>query len=179
MGLNWKCPFSPFTYPITCKVEFWYSKSLCNRDTVSNRTYQNFRDQRLVRPGSKFPNWKRSQPISYKAKFSQRCNIYLVDLKCSITYQNTGGKLRSDQFLYHEIPKMAKSYLTTYMDELSTKLNWFIYDRDLCHERFKRLLAFRDHPVSTYLIILRKFNTYYPLIRTRRNVSFWRILRTY
>ena len=33
-----------------------------------------------------------------------------------------GGKLRSDQFLYHEMPKMAKSYLTTYMDELSTKL---------------------------------------------------------
>ena len=33
-----------------------------------------------------------------------------------------GRKLRSDQFLYHEMPKMAKSYLTTYMDELSTKL---------------------------------------------------------
>ena len=26
------------------------------------------------------------------------------------------------QFLYHEMPKMAKSYLTTYMDELSKKL---------------------------------------------------------
>ena len=33
-----------------------------------------------------------------------------------------GGKLRSDQFLYHEMPKMAKSYLITYMDEFSTKL---------------------------------------------------------
>ena len=32
------------------------------------------------------------------------------------------GETKSDQFLYHEIPKMAKSYLTTYMDELSTKL---------------------------------------------------------
>ena len=31
-------------------------------------------------------------------------------------------KLRSDEFLYHEMPKMAKSYVTTYMDELSTKL---------------------------------------------------------
>ena len=28
----------------------------------------------------------------------------------------------SDQILYHEMPKMAKIYLTTYMDELSTKL---------------------------------------------------------
>ena len=36
-----------------------------------------------------------------------------------------GGKLRSDQVLYHEIPKIAKSYLTTYMDELSTKLRSF------------------------------------------------------
>ena len=33
-----------------------------------------------------------------------------------------GGELRSDHFLYHEMPKMAKSYLTTYIDELSTKL---------------------------------------------------------
>ena len=28
----------------------------------------------------------------------------------------------SGQFLCHETPKMAKSYLTTYMVELSTKL---------------------------------------------------------
>ena len=108
LGLNWKCPFSPFTYPITYKVEFWYFKSLCNRDTVSNRTYQNFRDKRLVRPGSKYPNWQRSQPISYKAKFSHRDNIYLVDLKSNITYQNIRGKLKSDRFLYHEMPKIAK-----------------------------------------------------------------------
>ena len=33
-----------------------------------------------------------------------------------------GEKLRSEQFLYHEMPKMVKSYLTTSMDELSTKL---------------------------------------------------------
>ena len=65
------------------------SRVLCNRDTVSNRNYQNFRDKRQVRPGSKCPNWQRSQPISYKAKFSQRYNIYLVDLKYNITYQLT------------------------------------------------------------------------------------------
>ena len=54
-------------------------------------------------------------------KFSQRDNIYLIDLKYNITYQTIRGELRSDQFLYHEIPKMAKSYLTTYIDELFTK----------------------------------------------------------
>ena len=100
MGLNWKCPFSPFTYPITYKVEIFYFKSLCNRDTVWNRTYQNFRDKRLVRPGSKCPNWQRVQPISYKAKFSQRYNIYLLDLKYNITYQNIRG---SDRSLYPEM----------------------------------------------------------------------------
>ena len=120
MGLNWKCPFSPFTYPITYKVEFCYFKSFCNRDTVSNRTYQSFRDKRLVTPGSKCPNWQRSQPISYKIKFWQTYNIYLVDLKCNITYQNTQGVTRADQFLYHKMPKIAKSYLRSYMDELST-----------------------------------------------------------
>ena len=48
--------------------------------------------KRLVRLGSKCPNWQRSQPISYKAKFSQRYNIYLVDLKRNITYQNIRGE---------------------------------------------------------------------------------------
>ena len=86
-------------------VGFWYFKSLCNRDAVSNKTYQYFRDKRLVRPGSKYPNWQRCQTISYKAKFSHRDNIYLVDQK---TYQNIWGKLRSDRFLYDEMPKMAK-----------------------------------------------------------------------
>ena len=84
----------PFTYSITYKVEFWYFKSLCDSHAVSNRTYQNFRDKRMVRSGSKCPNWQRSQPISYKAKFSQRYNIYLVDLKCNITYQNIRGKTK-------------------------------------------------------------------------------------
>ena len=78
MGLNWKYSFLHISNAIIYKVEFWYFKSLCNRHTVSNKTYQNFRDKRLVRPGSKCPNWQRSQPISYKAKFSQRYNIYLV-----------------------------------------------------------------------------------------------------
>ena len=108
MGLNWKCPFLPFTYPITTKVEFLYFKSLCNSDTISNRTYQSFCDKRLVKPGSKCPNWQRSKPIRCMVKFPQRDNRYLVDLKYNINYQNIWGKLSSDQFLYHEMLKMAK-----------------------------------------------------------------------
>ena len=91
MGLNWKFPFSPFTYPITYKVGFWYFRSLYIRDTVSDKTYQIFRDKRLVTPGSKYAIWQRSQPISYKAKFLQRDNVYLVDFKYNITYQNIRG----------------------------------------------------------------------------------------
>ena len=100
MGLNWKCPFSLFTYLITYKVEYWYFKSLCKRDTVWNRTYQHVRDKRLVRPGSKCPNWQIFQPISYKAKFSQRDNICLEDLKCNITYQNTPGENQGQTDFY-------------------------------------------------------------------------------
>ena len=88
MGLNRKCQFSPFIHHITYKVGFWYFKILCNRNTVSNKTYQYFDNKRLVKPGSKYPNWQISQPISHKAKFLHRDNIYLVDLKSYITYQN-------------------------------------------------------------------------------------------
>ena len=94
MGRNLKPPFSPFTYPITYKVGFWYFRSLCIRDMFSNKTYQNFCDKRLVRPGGRYPIWHRSQTISYKTKFLQRDNIYLVHLKYNITYQNMGGETK-------------------------------------------------------------------------------------
>ena len=71
-------------------------------------TDHNFRHKSLVRPKSKSPNWQGSQPISYKAKFSQRDNIYLVDLKHNITYQKIRGKTKSDRFLNPEMLKMAK-----------------------------------------------------------------------
>ena len=38
------------------------------------------------------PNWQGSQPINYKTKFSERDNIYLVDLKYNIAYQNVRGE---------------------------------------------------------------------------------------
>ena len=63
----------------------------------------------MVRPGSKYLIWQRSyKSISYKAKFSQRENIFLVDLKHNITYQNIRGKLRSELF-YDIMLKMAKN----------------------------------------------------------------------
>ena len=88
LGTKLKMPIFTLSYPIIYKAEFWCFKSLSNWDTISNRTYQNFRDKRLVRPGSKYPNWQILQPISYKAKFSQSDNIYLVDLRYNITCQN-------------------------------------------------------------------------------------------
>ena len=103
LGTKLKTPIFPFFL-------FWYFRSLCIRDTVSNKTYQNFRDKRLVRPKSKYPIWQRSRPISYKDKFSQRDNIYLVDFKYDITYQNIPEELRSDQFLCPEKPKMTKKW---------------------------------------------------------------------
>ena len=113
MGINWKCPFLPFIYLITSKKGFWCFRSLYIRDTVSDKTYQNFRDKKLVRPGSKYPIWQKSQSISYKAKFSQR------DIQHNQIQQNLPNttkltkisreKLRSDRFLHHEMPKIAKN----------------------------------------------------------------------
>ena len=130
MGLNWKCPFSPFTYSITYKVGFCYFKKLCIRDTVANKSYQNFRDKRLVRPGSKYPIWQRSQPLSCMAKFSRRENIYLADFKYNITYQDIRGKLRPDLFLYHNAWNGEK---------VTLQLTWmsFLQSCEVCfkHER--------------------------------------------
>ena len=59
-----------------------YFKSLCNKDTVSNKTYQNFCDKRLIRPGVN--TQIEDEPTSYKAKFSQSGNIYLLGHKYNI-----------------------------------------------------------------------------------------------
>ena len=57
-------------------------------------TYHNFRHKSLVRPKSKSPNWQGSQRISYKANFSQRESMYLLDIKFNITYQNNQGEIQ-------------------------------------------------------------------------------------
>ena len=100
--------------------------SLCNRDTVSNKTYKNFRNKRLVRPGSKYPIWQRSQPISYKVKFSQRNNIYLADLKYNITYQNVFGETKVRPIF---IPRNAWNG-----KKVTLQLTWmsFTQNREVC-----------------------------------------------
>ena len=85
-------------------------------------TYRNFRHKSLVRPKSKSPKWQGSQPINYKAKFSQRDNIYPLDLKYNITYQNIREKSKVRPIF---IPWNA--YLATYINGLSTKISKFIF----------------------------------------------------
>ena len=67
--------------------------------------------QKSGQPKSKFPDWQGSEPISYKTKFSQRDNTYLVDLKYNITYQNIRRKTKARLFFMPEKPKLAKKLL--------------------------------------------------------------------
>ena len=138
MGLNWKCLFSPFTFPITYKVRFWYFKSLCSRDTVSNKTYQNFRNKGLVIPGIKYPNWQRSQPISYRVTFSQRDNIYLVDHKYNITYQSIRGKTK---VRLTSVPWNAQN-----SKKVTEQLTWMsvLQNREVCFNQESLPITYRN-----------------------------------
>ena len=69
-------------------MSFLQNNKVCFNQERLPITYNNFCHKSLVRPKSKSSNWQGSQPISYKMKFSQKDNIYLVDLKCNVTYQN-------------------------------------------------------------------------------------------
>ena len=75
-------------------MSFLQNWEVCFKQESLPTTYRNFRQKSLVKPKSKSLNWQVFQPISYKAKFSQRDNIYLVDLKYNITYQNIRGKTK-------------------------------------------------------------------------------------
>ena len=88
-----------FCYLKEVTLQLTWMSFLQNREVLFNQeslpiTYDNFRHKSLVRPKSKSPNWQGSQLIRYKTKFSQRDNIYLVDLKYNITYQNICGKTK-------------------------------------------------------------------------------------
>ena len=89
-------------------MSFLENRKVCFNQESLPITYHDFRHKNLVRPKNKYENWQISQPISYQTRFSQRDNIYLVDLKCNTTYQNVLGKLRLDQFLCPKKPQMAK-----------------------------------------------------------------------
>ena len=71
-------------------------------------TSHNFCHKSLVRAKSKSPNWQGSPAISYKAKFLQRDNSYLVDLKYNISYQNIWEETKVRTIFIPEMLKMAK-----------------------------------------------------------------------
>ena len=62
-------------------------------------TYHNFRHQSLVKPKSKYSNWKGSQSIRYKANFSLKGTMPLIDVKFHITYQNKQNIIKVRPFL--------------------------------------------------------------------------------
>ena len=69
-------------------MSFLQNYKVCFNQERLPRTYRNFCHKCLVRPKSKSSHWQGSQLISYKAKFSQRDNIGLLDLKYNKTYEN-------------------------------------------------------------------------------------------
>ena len=75
-------------------MSFLQNREVCFNQEILPITYHNFRQKSQIRPKIKSPNWQGSQSISYKTKFSQRDNIYLVDLKCNKTFQNIWGKTK-------------------------------------------------------------------------------------
>ena len=75
-------------------MSFHQNCKICFNQERLPITYDNFRHKSLVRLKSKSPHWQGSQPISYRAKFSQRDNTYLADLKYNITYQSIRGKTK-------------------------------------------------------------------------------------
>ena len=77
-----------------CKI----SKVYFNQESLPI-TYHNFRHQSLIRPKSKCSNWKGSQSVSYKANFSVKGTMHLIDVKFSITYQNKQWIIKARPFL--------------------------------------------------------------------------------
>ena len=59
---------------------------------TKNLNLLRFPSQKSGQPKSKSPNWQQSQPIRYKANFSLRETMQLLDVKFNITYQNNQGE---------------------------------------------------------------------------------------
>ena len=96
-------------------------------------TYHNFRHKSLVRPKSKSPNWQESQPISYKANFSQSDNIYPADQKYNITYKYIRGKTDFQTDFYtrkclkwqKNLPNNLHGYNISYHSDRKFKSDYF------------------------------------------------------
>ena len=75
-------------------MSFLQNIEVCFNQESLPITYHNFQHKSLIRPQSKFPNLQGFQPISYKANFSQKESMHLIDVKFNITYQNKQGKIQ-------------------------------------------------------------------------------------
>ena len=79
-------------------------RDVCFNQEILPITHYEFHHKSLARLKSKSPNWQRSQPISYKANFSQRETIHVLDVKFNITYQNNQGEIQVRPLLRSLIP---------------------------------------------------------------------------
>ena len=75
-------------------MSFLQNRDVCFSQESLPITYYNFHQKSLVRSNSKSPNWQGSQTISYKANFSQRKTMHLLDVKSNKTYQNNQGEIQ-------------------------------------------------------------------------------------
>ena len=95
--------------------------------------YHNSCRKSLVIPKSKSPNWQESQPISYKANFSQSDNIYPADQKYNITYKYIRGKtdFQTDFFTrkclkwQKNLPNNLHGYNISYHSDRKFKSDYF------------------------------------------------------
>ena len=119
-------------------MSFLQNREVCFNQERLPITYHNFRHKSLVRPKSKSPNWQGSQPISYKAKFSHRDNIYLVDQKCQITYQNISGETKVRLIL---IPWNALNG-----KKVTLQLTWmtFLQNREVCFNQERLPITYHN-----------------------------------
>ena len=81
-------------------------------------TYHNFHHKSLVRPKLASISTHKLKSQIFTGRFS---NFHLTDFKCNMNYQNIRRKTKVRPIFIPKMLKIAKKYLTTYMDELSTK----------------------------------------------------------
>ena len=95
--------------------------------------YHNSCRKSPVIPKSKSPNWQESQPISYKANFSQSDNIYPADQKYNITYKYIRGKTDFQTDFYtrkclkwqKNLPNNLRGYNISYHSDRKFKSDYF------------------------------------------------------
>ena len=143
-------------------MNFLQNCEVCFNQESLSITYHNFRHKSLVIPKSKSPNWQGSQPISYKAKFWQRDNIYLLDLKYNITHQNIRGKTKVRPiFMSWNAYRKKVTKQLTWMGFLQNLKVYFnqeslpITDHNFCHQSLVRPKSISTHKLQGQFFIER------------------------